>query len=85
MVCLGFPTDSAGKESTCSAVDTGDASSIPGKIPWRRKWHPTPVFLPEKSHGQGSLVGYGLWVTKNHTQTEAGEQAHQILPVLMSS
>ena len=28
------------------------------KIPWRRKWQPTPVFLPGKSHGQGSLVGY---------------------------
>ena len=29
-----------------------------GKIPWRRKWQPTPLFLPGKSHGQGSLVGY---------------------------
>ena len=29
-----------------------------GKIPWRRERQPTPVFLPEKSHGQGSLVGY---------------------------
>ena len=29
-----------------------------GKIPWRRKWLPTPEFLPEKSHGQRSLVGY---------------------------
>jgi len=28
------------------------------KIPWRRKWHPTPVFLPGKSHGQRSLAGY---------------------------
>ena len=28
------------------------------KIPWRRKWKPTPVFLPEKSHGHRSLVGY---------------------------
>ena len=28
------------------------------KIPWRRKWQPTPVFLPEISHGQRSLVGY---------------------------
>ena len=28
-----------------------------GKIPWRRKWQPTPVFLPEESHGQRSLVG----------------------------
>ena len=28
------------------------------KIPWRRKWQPTPVFLPGKSHGQRSLMGY---------------------------
>ena len=30
------------------------------KIAWRSKWHPTPVFLPEKSHGQRSLAGYSL-------------------------
>ena len=29
-----------------------------GKVPWRRKWQPTPVLLPGKSHGQRSLVGY---------------------------
>ena len=29
-----------------------------GKIPWRRKWQPTPVFLPGTSRGQRSLVGY---------------------------
>ena len=28
------------------------------KIPWRRAWQPTPVFLPGKLHGQGSMVGY---------------------------
>ena len=34
--------------------------SIPGlgRPPWRRKWQPTPVFLPGKFHGQGSLMGY---------------------------
>ena len=32
-----------------------------GKIPWRRKWQPTPVFMPGKSHGQRSLAGYSLW------------------------
>ena len=32
-----------------------------GKIPWRKKWQPSPVFLPGKSHGQRSLVGYGPW------------------------
>ena len=31
------------------------------KIPWRREWQPTLVFLPEKSHGQRSLVGYSPW------------------------
>ena len=29
-----------------------------GKIPWSRKWKPTPVFVPGESHGQRSLVGY---------------------------
>ena len=32
-----------------------------GKIPWRREWQPTPVFLPEKSHGQRILAGYSPW------------------------
>ena len=31
-----------------------------GKIPWRRAWHPTPVFLPGKFHGQRSLVVHGV-------------------------
>ena len=35
-----------------------------GKIPWRRKWHPAPVLLPGKSHGQKILVGYGPWGRK---------------------
>ena len=33
---------------------------------WRRKWQPTPVFLPGESHGRGSLVGCRLWC---HTET----------------
>ena len=33
-------------------------------IPWRRKWLPTQVFLPGKSHGQKSLVGYSPWGCK---------------------
>ena len=36
--------------------------SLVRKIPWRRKWQPTPVFLPGESQGQGSLVGCPLWV-----------------------
>ena len=36
-----------------------------GKIPGRRAWQPTPVFLPGESHGQRSLAGYSPWVTKS--------------------
>ena len=32
-----------------------------GKIPWRRKWQPTPVLLPRKFHGWRSLMGYSPW------------------------
>ena len=40
------------------------------KIPWRRKWQPTPVFLPGKSHGQKSLVGYSPCGLKEPDVTE---------------
>ena len=35
--------------------------SLGWEDPWRRKWQPTPVFLPEKSQGQRSLAGYSPW------------------------
>ena len=35
--------------------------SVVGKIPWRRKWQPTPVFLSGEFHGQRNLVGYSPW------------------------
>ena len=40
------------------------------KIPWRRKRHPTPVFLPGESHGQRSLEGYSAWGHKESDKTE---------------
>ena len=57
---MGFPGGAVVKNPLANAGDTRDAGSIPrsGRIPWRRKWQPTPVFLPEQSHGQRSLVGY---------------------------
>ena len=47
----------SGKESSCQYRRQGFNLGV-GKIPWRRKWQPTPVFLSGKSHGQRSLVGY---------------------------
>ena len=40
------------------------------KIPWKRAWQPTPVFLPGESHGQKSLVGYSLWGHKESDMPE---------------
>ena len=52
-----------------------------GKISWKWKWQPTPVFLPGKSHGQRSLVGYSSWGRKEsdtaellHSLTQRGGQ-----------
>ena len=51
---------SGGKESVCWCRRLGFDPSV-GNIPWRRKWQPTPVFLPGESHGPRSLVGYSPW------------------------
>ena len=48
------------KKPACNAGKPGFDPWV-GKIPWRREWQPTPVFLPVKFHGQRSLVGYSLW------------------------
>ena len=45
-------------------------SSLVGKIPWRRAWQPTPVFLPGEFHGQRSLVGYSPRDRKESGMTE---------------
>ena len=56
----GFPGGSVVKNLPANAGGAGDSGSIPGsrRFPWRRKWHPTPVFLPGKSHGWRSLADY---------------------------
>ena len=57
---------------TLSIVWLSSKESAPnaGDTPWRRKWQPSPVFLPEKSHGQRSLVGYSPWGHKKSDITE---------------
>ena len=56
----------SGKESTCQCRRCKGCGFNPwvGKIPWRRGWQPSPVFLTGKSHGQRSLVGYSPWGCK---------------------
>ena len=64
-----FPGGSVGKEFACNTEDCLQCrrprfDPWVEKIVWRRKWQPTPVLLPEKSHGERSLVGYSPWVIR---------------------
>ena len=53
------------------AVQETQAWSLGWEDLLRRKWQPSPVFLPEESHGQRSLVGYHPW---GHTESDMTEQ-----------
>ena len=64
-----------------------------GKIPFRRAWQPTPVFLPGKFHRQRSLAGYSTWgrreldtveqLTHTHTHTHTGMTKREEPPVII--
>ena len=51
--------------------------SLPTSMHWRRKWQPTPVFLPGESQRQESLVGCRLWGRTESDTTEATQQQQQ--------
>ena len=63
MGTLGFSDGTSGKESPsqCRRQKRCRFSPWVRKIPWRREWQPTPVFLPGESHGWRSLAGYSPW------------------------
>ena len=73
-ICLsnGPPRWYSDEESVCQCRRCKRLRFYPrvGKILWRRKWKPTPVFLPGESHGQRSLVGYSPWGCKELDTTE---------------
>ena len=85
---MGFPGGSDGKESVLQCGTPGFDPWV-RKIPWRRKWKPTPVFLPGEFHGQrepGGLHPMGSprvrhdWATNTHTHTIFYIHSRQILP-----
>ena len=69
-IIWGLPGGTSGKEPPCQRKRQGFDSWV-GKIPWRRKRQPTPVFLPGKFHGQWRLVGYSPW---GHQELDMSEQ-----------
>ena len=60
------------KNPPANAGEVRDVGLIPGsgRSPWRRKWQPTPVFLPGESHRQRSLADYSPWGHKESDTTE---------------
>ena len=75
---MGFPDGTGGKKPTCQCRRCKRLGFNPwvGKIPWRRAWQLTPVFLPGESHGQRTLAGYSPWGRKKLNTTEATEHTH---------
>ena len=65
-ICMYFPSGSAVKMQ-CRRCRCGFSPCV-GKIPWRRTWKPTQVFLPGEFHGQRSLVAAVRWVAKSWTR-----------------
>ena len=66
------------KNPPTNAGDAGDATPRGvRKIPWRRKWQPTPVFLPGKSHGKRSLAGCVHGAAKSPTWPSTHTQRNQ--------
>ena len=78
----GLPWWLSGKESTCQWRRHRFDPWVE-KIPWRKKWQPTPVFLPGKSYGQVDrgiwqrLAGYGLWGHKRVGHDSATKRQQQ--------
>ena len=78
---IGIPRWLSGKESTCQCHRRGLNPWV-RKIPWRRKWKPTPVVLPGKSDSQRSLTGYSPWGRKELLRWLSDFYFHQLCRVI---
>ena len=76
-IVQGFPGGASGKEPTCHCRRHKRPGFYPWvrKIPWRRAWQSTPVFLPRESHGQKSLVDYSPQHRTECNMTEMTQHA----------
>ena len=77
----GFPGGSVGKKPACQCRRHKRCHFDPWcrKMPWKRAWQPTAVFLPGESQGERSLVGYGSWGCKESDVTEATKHAYMYI------
>ena len=66
-ISLGSPEN----QNVCIIIDIGSCDPWVGKIPWRKEWLPTPVFLPGEFHTERSLAGYS---PRGHKELDTTEQ-----------
>ena len=69
---MGFPGGASGKDPVCQWRSHKRREFDPWvrKVPWKRDWYLTPIFLPRESHGQRSLSGYSL---QGHSEVDTTE------------
>ena len=81
-----FPGGSVGKEIRLQCFRHRRRMFDPWvwKIPWRRAWQPTLVFLPGESYGQRSLTGYSPWGHRESDTTEAAEHMRTVKSTWLS-
>ena len=77
------PGGSDGKK--LSAIQESQVGSLGWENPWKRKWQPTPEFLPGKSHEQRRLAGYGPWGRRVGHDLATKPQPTTDTPVLFQS
>ena len=75
--CLENPMDGGAWQAAVHGVAKSRTLSLFTFMHWRRKWQPTPVFLPGESQGRGSLVDCSLWGRTELDTTEATQQQQQ--------
>ena len=80
---VGFSGGASSQEPACQCRRHKRCGFNPWvqKIPWRRVWQPTRVFLPGKSHGQRSLEGYSPWGHQELDMTEAAQYVVCMIPL----
>ena len=80
---LELPMWLSGKESACQCRRCGFHPWV-GKIPWRRKWQPTPILLPEKSHGAWQVAVHGCLKELDMTQQLINRAPQNITYMVLS-
>ena len=83
LLTVNCPGGSVIKNSLANTENVGRFYPWVGKIPWRRKWQPTPIFFPRKSHRQRSLVALQSMASRRVGHDWVTEHTYTLLTVVI--